>query len=59
MKVSICEKCKHHERRKWSHRYCPNGYHPIGMSHGYAYCLKYQKRCSKVKKCESLNGGLL
>lgn len=51
MKVSECEKCEHYERRKWSHRYCPGGYHPIGMTHAYGYCTLHQKRCCKVKGC--------
>jgi hypothetical protein len=52
MKVADCEKCKHHERRTWSHpHYCAN-YHTIGMSHAYAYCTKHCKRCADVKKCD-------
>ena len=57
MKVSICEKCLHCERRGWS-SYCkPNGYHPIGVPHTYRYCKKYFDRCHNVKQCELIQKG--
>ena len=57
MKVANCEKCKHHERRTWSHpHYCAN-YHTIGMTHAYAYCTKHCKRCADVIRCDELQGG--
>ena len=52
MKVKKCESCEYYERRRWSHRYEPSRYHAIGMSHGYGYCLKHQRRCSQITKCE-------
>lgn len=52
MKVSHCKKCEYCERRVWSHTYYPNNYHPIGMSHAYMYCKRYDIRVSKVKKCK-------
>lgn len=52
MLVKDCERCKYCERKVWSHYYVPNNYHPIGMSHAYAYCRKHKQRVSKVKKCE-------
>lgn len=52
MRVKECEKCVHHRRKTWSHVHCPKGFHRIGMTHAYAYCAKYEKRCSEVKSCE-------
>ena len=52
MVVKNCEKCMYCERRVWSHYYEPKNYHPIGMSHAYAYCRKHKQRVSKVKKCD-------
>lgn len=57
MKVANCEKCKHYQRRTWSHAHYPANYHAIGMSHAYAYCTKHCKRCGDVKKCDELQGG--
>jgi hypothetical protein len=54
MRVKDCEKCEHCQRRVWSQYYEPNNYHPIGMSHAYAYCTKHQKRVRDVKKCDEL-----
>ena len=32
MKISICEKCEHYQRRRWSHYYLSHsGYHAIGI----------------------------
>lgn len=54
MKVSVCEKCEHYIRKVWSQYYVPNNYHPIGMSHAYAFCKKYNRRCLNVQQsiCE-------
>lgn len=51
MKVQDCEKCKHYKRCTWSQYYIPTNYHPIGMSHAYAYCTKHKRRCVEIKKC--------
>lgn len=51
MKVSRCEKCRHHERRRWMRQEFPANYHPIGMTHAYGYCKKHRQRCLKVKSC--------
>ena len=50
MKVSVCERCEHYIRKVWSQYYVPNNYHPIGFSHAYAFCKKYNKRCLDVKQ---------
>lgn len=52
MKVKECEKCRYKKRHVWSTYYIPRDYHPIGMSHAYAYCALHQKRVRDVKKCE-------
>lgn len=51
MKVMDCKKCKHCKRKAWSQYYRPGNYHPIGMSHVYHWCEKYQKRILDIKKC--------
>ena len=50
MKVSICRKCRYFRERRWSHRYEPRDYHPIGMTHVYGYCAYMKKRCAEVKR---------
>ena len=57
MKVSKCTKCSFCKKRKWSSYHDPANYHPIGMSHIYAYCDKYKERCLDVKNCEEANNG--
>ena len=52
MRVRDCVKCDHYRRRVWSSCYKPQRYHAIGVSHAYGYCVKYEKRCLDVKKCE-------
>lgn len=52
MKVKDCEKCKHYQRKTWSTSYKPAGYHAIGVTHAYGYCLLHKCRCLKVKNCE-------
>lgn len=52
MRVKDCEKCPHKRRRTWSHTHKCANYHPIGMTHAYAYCLLHDMRCSQVKKCK-------
>ncbi len=52
MKLSICEKCKYYDRRRWSSSYWPANYHRVGVSHAYGFCINYNKRCSEVKKCQ-------
>ena len=37
MKVSVC---RNFRERRWSQYYEPRDYHPIGMTHVYAYCVK-------------------
>jgi len=51
MRASDCKKCPMYVRRVWSDYYVPKNYHPIGMSHAYAYCKLYKKRVLDVKKC--------
>lgn len=51
MKVKDCKKCPKCVRRVWSDYYVPRNYHPIGMSHAYAYCTLHKKRVLDVKKC--------
>lgn len=52
MRVKDCRSCPHCQRRVWSDYYIPKNYHPIGMSHAYAYCDKHRKRVTEVKKCD-------
>ena len=52
MKVSVCRKCRHFRERRWSHRYEPRDYHPIGMTHVYAYCALRKLRCADVNERE-------
>ena len=52
MKVKICEKCKNHTRYVWTQKYKPANYHTIGINHAYGFCIKYNKRCLDIKKCE-------
>ena len=52
MRVKDCRSCPHCQRRVWSDYYTPKNYHPIGMSHAYAYCTKHRKRVTEVKKCD-------
>ena len=54
MKVKQCEKCEHYKRRVWSQYHEPKNYHPIGFSHAYAYCTKFQKRCLSIKHCKEV-----
>ena len=49
--VKECERCEHYERRVWTQYYKPKDYHPIGMSHAYAYCKYHRWRCSEIAKC--------
>jgi len=59
MRVRDCRKCKKYMRRVWSDYYIPRNYHPIGMSHAYAWCKKHQKRCREVRECEVIPRGQL
>lgn len=52
MRVSDCRKCEFHSERRYSTYYEPRNYHPIGMSHRYAFCELTKKRCSDVKNSE-------
>ena len=54
MKVNDCKKCIFCKRKTWTHYYKPINYHPIGITHAYAYCEKHKKRVSKVNKCEEV-----
>lgn len=49
MKVSICRKCRYFRERRWSQYYEPKYYHPIGMTHVYAWCKLLNKRCTEVR----------
>ena len=51
MKVMDCKKCPHIRRHTWVDYHKPRHYHPIGMTHAYAYCAFYKKRVLDVKKC--------
>lgn len=51
MKVSKCEKCKFYKRVTWSTYYVPKNYHPIGITHAYAYCKLAERRCLEIKNC--------
>lgn len=51
MRVKDCERCRYKKRHVWSDYYIPKHYHPIGMSHAYAWCALHQKRVRDVKKC--------
>ena len=59
MKVKDCKKCKMYMRKVWSRYYIPRDFHPIGMSHAYAWCKLYRKRCREVKECEVIPRGQL
>jgi len=52
MRVSDCRKCEFHSERRYSTYYEPRNYHPIGMSHRYAFCELTKRRCSDVKDSE-------
>lgn len=52
MKVSECKGCPMVRRYVWSQRHEPRGYHAIGFSHAYHYCLFRRMRCLDVKKCD-------
>lgn len=52
MRVSNCRKCEFHSERRYSTYYEPRNYHPIGMSHRYAFCELTKRRCSDVKDSE-------
>ena len=52
MRVKDCEKCPYKRRHVWTDYHIPKHYHPIGMSHAYAYCAFHKKRVSEVKKCK-------
>lgn len=51
MRVKDCKTCAHCVRRTYSTYYEPKNYHPIGMSHAYAYCTKHRTRVAWVKNC--------
>ena len=50
MKVADCRQCHHMRERRYSTYHEPRNYHPIGMSHVYAWCEACKLRCSEVKK---------
>lgn len=52
MKVSECRKCRYFRERRWSQRYEPKDYHPIGMTHVYGWCAYRKSRCRQVKRRE-------
>ena len=52
MKVSICQKCPHYKRKRWTHRHQSANYHAIGMTHAYGYCEEWGKRCSEVSNAD-------
>lgn len=52
MKVEECQKCNYYQRRTWTSSYKPQGYHKIGVTHAYGFCLLNKCRCLDVKKCE-------
>lgn len=54
MKVSICRKCRYFRERRWSQYYEPRNYHPIGMTHKYAYCALRKLRCTEVRERDCL-----
>jgi len=54
MKVSVCRKCRYFRERRWSARYEPRDYHPIGMTHVYGYCAFRMLRCADVKEKDCL-----
>ena len=51
MRVKDCKKCPFRRRRTWTEYYRPRNYHPIGMTHAYAYCTFHKKRVLDVKQC--------
>lgn len=51
MRVKYCRRCPKYRRRVWSSYYRPRNYHPIGMSHAYAWCLYHEKRCREIRNC--------
>ena len=57
MRVKDCLKCQKYVRKVWSDYYIPRNYHPIGMSHAYAWCNKHKKRCREVRVCEVIPHG--
>lgn len=59
MKVKDCKKCMKYMRKVWSKYYIPRDFHPIGMSHAYAWCKLHKKRCREVKECEVIPRGQL
>ena len=52
MRVKDCQNCPKCKRKVWSSYHVPLNYHPIGMSHAYAFCNLHKKRVRDVKKCE-------
>lgn len=54
MKVSVCRKCRYFRERRWSQYYEPRNYHPIGMTHVYAYCALRKVRCTEVSDRDCL-----
>lgn len=56
MKVGICRKCRYFRERRWSQYYKPRDYHPIGMTHVYAYCARWKKRCTEIKDTDCTPG---
>lgn len=57
MRVKDCEKCEYCQRRTYSTYYEPTNYHPIGMTHAFAYCSFHQRKVRDVKKCVKLPQG--
>ena len=57
MKVKDCKGCKFCQRQTFSTYHIPKNYHPIGMSHAYAYCSFHKRRVLDVKKCDKLEVG--
>ena len=59
MKVSDCRKCRYKREHRWSTHYEPRYYHAIGMTHVYAWCERWKKRCSEVKAVECRPGQMM
>lgn len=56
MKVKDCQSCSECARLVWKSYHVPKNYHPIGISHAYAFCLYHQKRIREIKKCDRRDG---
>lgn len=50
MKVSECRNCEYFEERKYSIRHQPIGYHAVGLTYRFGWCLATFQRCIDVKK---------